>query len=363
MPSILNFIAPGFEKNNQYFDVGVTLSRIMFPFLFFITITAIYSCVLNSRGKFMPSAAYPIIMNVMMILASVFVFISPVYSISCSVTASGVLQMLFLMYITKHYGVKIGWPKFKFNQSNTLQKINTHRESNTLNTYFFDFFKNSYFFNDFFNYDVKHFFRKLLPSIMTSCVTRIGITIDTMIASHTIGAMSYIYYADRLYQLPLAVIGITLSTVLLPSLTKIITRIHQHRNDRVQHSQLIERLSLIQSRVFEFALILILPSTLGLFFLSNDISTLIFGSNNEQFHMRSILETGNFLRILCLALPANILNNIFNSILFANHITKFTTKAAVLTLTVNLTLNFVLYYKYNVGFKKCSYSNGCIQLF
>jgi putative peptidoglycan lipid II flippase len=268
----------------------------------------------------MPGSAYPIIMNVVLIASSFVTIFIPAYSLSYGVILSGILQLIFLVGMSKYYKVPVGFPDFNSN---------------------------------FFNYDVKHFFRKLLPSIMTSCVTRIGITIDTMIASSSIGAVSYIYYADRLYQLPLAIIGVAMATVLLPCLSKITAKINHHKEseNHDEHQRLVERLKIIQSRVFEFALILILPATLGLFFLANDISAVIFGANNGKFGLNGIEETGNFLKILCLALPANILNSVFNSILFSNHITKFTTKASVWTLAVNLSINFLLYYKYDFGFK------------
>lgn len=320
MPAILNLIAPGLQENNEYFDVAIKLSRIMFPFLFFITITAIYSCILNSHNKFMPGAAYPIIMNVILIIASITSTLAvPAYSLSYGVILSGFLQMVFLIGMTRYYRVKVSIPKFNL---------------------------------DFFNYDIKHFFRKLIPSIMTSCVTRIGITIDTIIASNTVGAVSYIYYADRLYQLPLAIIGVALSTTLLPSLSKLTVRLahYKDQNNHEEYKKLIEKLELIQSRIVEFAMILILPSTIGLYFLAEDISGVIFGINNNKFGIEEISNTGIFLSILCFALPANILSTIFNSVLFANHITKFTTKIAVYTLALNLLINFTLYYKYNIGF-------------
>jgi putative peptidoglycan lipid II flippase len=320
MPFILSAIAPGFDnlEGSEYFLIAVELGKIMFPFLFFIGLTAILCCAAQSHHKFMPSSAYPIIMNLVLIIASFLPFLTPAYILSYGVVVSGIMQLIFLIFSIKYYRISILFPKFDKN---------------------------------FFNYDVKHFFRKLLPSILTCSVTRIGITIDTMIASTTVGAVSYIYYSDRLYQLPLSLIGVTISTVLLPSLSKIIAKLKKHKdeNDHESHDELSKRFSLTQARIFEFAFILVLPSTIGLYLMSEDICSLLFSST--KFGKEAIIETGSFLALLSLALPANILNNILNSILFSHHITKFATKAATYSLIVNLIVNFGLFYLFKYGYK------------
>lgn len=323
MPFLLSAIAPGFEntEGGSYFSTAIELGRIMFPFLFLIGLTAILCCVLQSHHKFMPSSAYPIIMNIVLIVASFLPFLDPAYMLSYGVIVSGILQLIFLIFCVRYYRVSIGAPGLFGKGGN------------------------------FFNYDVKHFFRKLIPSILTCSVTRIGITIDTMIASTTVGAVSYVYYADRLYQLPLALIGVTISTVLLPSLSKITAKIKKYKdqNDEENYVNLSKKLSTIQMRIFEFAFILVLPSTIGLFLLSEDICSLLFSST--KFGSKAVLETGSFLALLAIALPANILNNILNSILFSHHITKFATKAAFYSLIVNLIVNFGLFFKFNYGYK------------
>jgi putative peptidoglycan lipid II flippase len=320
MPLILSFIAPGFDdvESRKYFLIAIELSRIMFPFLFFIGLTAILCCVAQSHHKFMPSGAYPIIMNLVLIIASFIPFFDPVYALSYGVIISGVLQLIFLIIFIRYYKISILFPKFDKN---------------------------------FFNYDIKHFFRKLFPSILTCSVTRIGITIDTMIASTTVGAVSYVYYSDRLYQLPLALIGVAMSTVLLPSLSKIVGKIQKCKDEDEKdiHEDLTKKFQSIQGRIFEFAFILVLPSTIGLYLMSEDICALLFSS--AKFGKNAIIETGAFLSLLSLALPANILNNILNSILFSHHITKFATKAATYSLIVNLVINFGLFYLFKYGYK------------
>ncbi len=320
MPFLLSAIAPGFNdaQGNGYFSIAIELGRIMFPFLFLIGLTAILCCTAQSHNKFAPSSSYPIIMNSVLIIASFLPFLTPAYILSYAVIASGVLQLIFLIFAIRYYKISISFPKFDKN---------------------------------FFNYDVKHFFRKLIPSILTCSVTRIGITIDTMIASTTVGSVSYIYYSDRLSQFPLALIGVTISTVLLPPLSKIIAKLHKHKteNDSENYDDLSKKLSNMQTKILEFAFILILPSTIGLYLLSEDICALLFSS--AKFGKEAILETGSFLALLSLALPANILSSILNSILFSHHITKFATKSATYSLIMNLIVNFSLFYLFKYGYK------------
>ena len=320
MPFILSAIAPGFNnaESSEYFLIAIELGRIMFPFLFFIGLTAILCCTAQSHHKFGPSSAYPIIMNIALIIASFLPFLMPAYILSYGVIVSGILQLIFLIFSIKYYKISILMPKFDKN---------------------------------FFNCDIKHFFRKLLPSILTCSVTRIGITIDTMIASTTVGAVSYIYYSDRLYQFPLALIGVTISTVLLPSLSTIVAKLQKYKDehDEEGYDDLSKKFATVQARIFEFAFILVLPSTIGLYLMSEDICSLLFGS--AKFGKEAIIETGVFLSMLSLALPANILNNILNSILFSHHITKFATKAAIYSLIINLIVNFGLFYVFKYGYK------------
>jgi putative peptidoglycan lipid II flippase len=324
MPLLIKLIAPGFEEDNQYFGICIAVSRIMFPFLFFITITAIYGCIIQSHGKFGPTASYPIIMNLVLIAASFVPISIPIYNLSVGVVISGILQMIFLIWSAKYYGISIRF-------SNILSK----KDGN----------------NEIFNHDVRNFFKKLGPSIITSCVTRIGITIDTMIASTTVGAVSYIYYADRLYQLPLSLIGVALANVLLSPLSKFVAQISNIVGETQEKDELKTRLYLIKEKVFEFSLILVIPASIGLFMLADDICLMMFQNKSGNFSRDSIDAVAQFLRLVCIALPANILNNVFNAILFANHITKFTTKAAFLSLILNLVVNFTLFFVLDFGYK------------
>ena len=146
-----------------------------------------FSGILNSYNKFAAAAAAPIILNIVLILVLIFsknLGDQLVYYLSYGVSLAGFLQLIFLYkYVSKYYSIEFN---FNFKISNK----------------------------------VSFFFRKLLPSIFSSGVTQINILVGTIIASFQTGAVSYLYYADRVYQINLAIAGIAIGTVLLPNLSK-----------------------------------------------------------------------------------------------------------------------------------------------
>ncbi|MDB9986685.1 oligosaccharide flippase family protein, partial [Candidatus Pelagibacter sp.] len=159
-----------------------------------------------------------------------------VYYLSYAVTISGILQFIFLYLFVKKYFV----PKI-----NISLKIDDK---------------------------VKKFFRKLLPSIFSSGVTQINILVGTIIASFQASAVSYLYYADRVYQINLAIAGIAVGTVILPQLSKYI------KNNKK------EKIKLIQNKSLELSLFLSIPAAIALLIASEEIISSLFGygSFDEQ---------------------------------------------------------------------------------
>ena len=187
MPFFVSIIAPGFKANSEKIELAITLTRITFPFLFLVSLSSFFSAILNSHNKFAVASATPIILNILLILVLFFGKVLSdklVYFISYTVTFAGLIQLLFLIFFVKKYYV----PKVSL-------KLN-------------------------YNNKIKLFFNKLFPSIFSSGVTQINILIGTIIASFQANAVSYLYYADRIYQINLAVAGIAIGTVLLPNLSK-----------------------------------------------------------------------------------------------------------------------------------------------
>ena len=167
-PYLIYLIAPGFLEDQIKFNMAVELTRITFPFLLFVSLSSFFAGILNSNNKFAAAAAAPIILNIVLISSLILSFIFELNytkQLSYGVTIAGIIQLLFLIYITKKYYE----PSINFN------------------------FKLSS--------KVKFFFKKLLPSVLSSGVTQINILVGTIIASFQSGAVSYLYYADRVYQL------------------------------------------------------------------------------------------------------------------------------------------------------------------
>ena len=257
MPAFILLIAPGFSENSEKFDIAITLTRITFPFLFFVSLSSFFSAILNSHNKFAAASAAPIILNI--ILISVLLFGSYladqlVYYLSYAVTIAGLVQLIFLLIFVKKYFLPNLSLSFKMDKK------------------------------------IKLFFNKLLPSIFSSGVTQINILIGTIIASFEASAVSYLYYADRIYQINLAIAGIAIGTVLLPNLSKYI----QNKNAK--------KIVFIQNKSLELSLFLSLPASVALLIASNEITTALFGYGS--FDEIGVNNSARALFYFALGLPA-----------------------------------------------------------
>ena len=275
MPIFVFLIAPGFEGDYQKMELAITLTRITFPFLMFISLASFFSAILNSHNKFAIASAAPIILNILLIGVLLFGKVlndKLVYYLSYAVTLSGILQFIFLYFFVKKYFS----PKLKFNIK-IDQKI-------------------------------KIFFKKLLPSIFASGVTQINILVGTIIASFQAGAVSYLYYADRVYQINLAIAGIAIGTVILPQLSKY-----------VQINK-INKINLIQNKALELSLFLSIPAAIALLIASEEIISSLFGYGS--FDEESIKNSAKALFYFAIGLPAFSLIKVFSAFFFARHNTK-----------------------------------------
>ena len=300
MGGVLYLISPGFLADDQKFELATSLSRITFPFLFFVSLSSFYSGILNSKGKFAVAASAPIILNVMLIGSIYYSYINKeeyVYHMSWAVSIAGFLQLLMLYFYSKKYFV----PKLSFNF--TISE------------------------------EVKYFFRRLLPSIFSSGVMQINILVGTIIASFQASAVSYLYYADRIYQLPLAITGIAIATVILPTLSKAIFRKE-------------EKSFFLQNRSIELSLFLSAPAMVGILVATQPIISCLFGYGS--FNQESIYQTSRALFIFGFGLPAFSLLKIYSSFYFARGDTKFPFKVSLLTVIINILIS-ILFFVY-IGF-------------
>ena len=178
------------------------------------------------------------------------------------------------------------------------------------------------------------FFKKLLPSIFSSGVTQINILVGTIIASFQASAVSYLYYADRIYQINLAIAGIAIGTVVLPNLSKHI----QSKNKT--------KINFIQNKSLELCLFLSLPAGIALLIASEEITSSLFGYGS--FDILSVKNSAKALFYFALGLPAFSFIKIFSSFLFARHNTK--TPFLISLFSVFLNIFISVYFFNKIGF-------------
>jgi putative peptidoglycan lipid II flippase len=186
-PQLIDVLAPGFRANPEKFATAVRLTRITFPYLLFVTLVTLQSGTLNAQGRFAAAALAPVLLNVVMIvfLAIAFLFPNAAVAAAIGVTVSGVFQFILTFWALWRIGIHerialVAWSK-----------------------------------------EVRHFFVVLGPAVIGSAGVQLALFADTIIASLLpTGGVSSIYYADRIYQLPIGVIGIAAGTVLLPEMSR-----------------------------------------------------------------------------------------------------------------------------------------------
>ncbi len=301
MPWFVILIAPGFGDDFEKLELTIFLTRITFPFLLLVSLSSFFAAILNSHNKFALSAAAPIILNIFLILVLCFgryLNDQLVIYLSYAVTLSGLIQLILLAVFTR-----------KFFKTSIQFKFQTFRK-------------------------VNFFFKKLIPSIFSSGVTQINILVGTIIASFQASAVSYLYYADRIYQINLAIAGIAIGTVLLPSLSKYV----QKKN--------YEKIDLIQNKSFEFSLFLSLPATFCLIIGSHEITSSLFGYG--AFNEESVKNSSIALYYFALGLPAFALIKVFSSFIFARQNTKVPFYFSLISVILNITIS--IYFFNDIGF-------------
>tara|TARA_X000001036_G_scaffold309492_1_gene288193 strand:+ start:25 stop:1551 length:1527 start_codon:yes stop_codon:yes gene_type:complete len=300
-PYLIYIIAPGFLDDQIKFNLAVELTRITFPFLLFVSLSSFFAGILNSNNKFAAAAAAPIILNVVLIVSLILSYkleLDYTRQLSFGVTIAGVIQLLFLIYVTK----KFYKPLLNFNLRLSSK--------------------------------VKFFFKKLLPSVLSSGVTQINILVGTIIASFQTGAVSYLYYADRIYQINLAIAGIAVGTVSLPVLSKAFK------------TKNIKKISTIQSKSFELSLLFSIPASFGLIFASEEIVNALFGYGS--FTINDVKMTAAALKFFGYGVPAFALIKILSNFFFARDNTKTPFYISLLIVFFNILISVSLFNK--VGF-------------
>jgi len=296
MPTVMGVIAPGFSEDPAKFSLAVDLARITFPYLLFIALVALQGGVLNSVERFAAAAATPILLNLFLIGALLMMDRFGWHdgrALAWAVTAAGLAQFLWLMFSCARAGLALRLPFPRLTPG------------------------------------VKRTLAVMAPGTIGAGVTQLNLLISTALASLLPGgSVSYLYYADRLNQLPLGVVGIAVGTAILPSLSRQIRL--GHLTDAVT----------TQNRGLELALLLTLPAAIALAVLATPILGVLF--QRGAFGVADTSATAAALAAYAAGLPAFVLVKVLAPAFFARHDTRTPVKVAVAAVAANLCLTWSL---------------------
>ncbi|MGF1639980.1 MAG: murein biosynthesis integral membrane protein MurJ [Rhodospirillales bacterium] len=296
MPVAMYGMAPGFAASPEKFDLAVLFSRITFPYLLFISVVSLMAGVLNSLGRFAAAAAAPILLNLCLILALVGLSpltASPGHALAWGVAAAGVIQFAWLLVACGRAGVWLRLPRPRL----------TPR--------------------------VRQLMRRALPVAIGAGIYQINLLLDTIIASLLpSGSISFLFYADRVNQLPLGIVGVAVGTALLPVLSRQVRAGHA---DAALHSQ---------NRALEIAFLFTLPAAAALLVIAGPVISVLF--ERGEFGPAEARATAMALAAYATGLPAYVLAKALTPGYFAREDTVTPVRIAAVTTVVNLLLNLLL---------------------
>jgi putative peptidoglycan lipid II flippase len=303
-PQILTVLAPGFTGRPEQFALTVELTRIVFPYLLLICLAALVSGVLNGLSRFAAAAAAPVLFNLlsMAALLALTPFVAtPAHALSWGVLASGVLQLALVWWAAKQAGMAL----------NPFRRLTLGEGERTV-------------------------LKRMVPGIIGAGVTQLNLAVDVIIASlMPTGAVAFLYYADRVAQLPLGVVGAAIGTALLPRLAAQIAArqpLSAHRS---------------QNRALEFSLALTLPAAVALVVLAAPIISVLF--ERGAFDARAGAETAMVLRAYAFGLVAFVLVKALTPAFFARGDTRTPVLVGLAAVATNLALNLAFLWSGALG--------------
>ncbi|MFU7527497.1 murein biosynthesis integral membrane protein MurJ [Qipengyuania sp. ASV99] len=308
MPGVIWLLADK-PVNPAGFDLAVDFARIMFPYIVLVSLVTLFTGMLNSVSRFAPGASFPIILNIVLIAALLTGewFASTTgasveqiaYGIAWAVTGAGMMQLAWLYYWvrTEGFEVKLRLPRI--------------------------------------TPEVKRLGIIALPAAIGGGAYQINTLVQLYFLNQLEdGSVSYMNYADRLNQLPLGIIGIALSTAILPTLSKFVGSDNKEGADR------------IQSDAIELAMLLTIPAAVALAICAEAFVTMIF--QGGRFDLADAASTGQVLAALVLGLPAYVLVKVLVPNFYARADTRTPVVAAFISLGVFIGFNFALLDTYGV---------------
>lgn len=300
MPYVVKILAPGFAENPEKVALTIALCRITFPFLLFISIVSFQAGILNSFDKFAAPAATPIILNLGIIIAGIFSVIyldMPVYGLSWGITLSGIAEVLWLKYFLNKEDIRIR-PNFE------IKKLIHDNEIRTL-------------------------FKRIAPGVVGAGIYQINMVVDMILVSLvSSGAVSWLYYANRLQQLPLGVIGAAISVALLPLLSKKLKAGDKEDAKDTQDKAVI------------YGLIMSLPSAVIFICLADSLVELLF--EHGRFTASDTTKTALALKAYAVGLPCYVMVKALMPNFFARGDTVTPVKYSAVVFVANFIMNIIL---------------------
>ncbi len=295
MPYIITAIAPGFSDDPVRYSMAVEFTRITFPYLLLMSLTALLGGVLNALDRFAPFAFAPVLFNVSLI-AALFLnnhFETTGHALSYGLLTAGFLQFVFLYSCARRAGVKITF---------AMPKVDA---------------------------DIRKVLKLMGPAVIGAGVVHINLFADLILASFLeSGSISYLYYADRLNQLPLGMVGIAVGTALLPMLSRAMTK-----DDNKEAIALF-------SRSMEYCMILALPAAIALMVMPLSLITVLF--ERGEFTASDSQITAQVLMAYAIGLPAYIAIKVFSTAHWAREDTKTPVKISIIATALNIAMSIVL---------------------
>ncbi len=294
-PAVVRLLAPGFSDAGGRFELAVDFTRITFPYLLLMTLVTLYSGMLNAIDRFAAAAAAPILLNLTLIVALALAAFFPTagHAAAWGVLAAGVFEFFLVAGDARRSGIL---PTFRRPRWDA---------------------------------DVKRFFAALAPATVGSAGVQLALFADTILASFlSVGAVSALYYADRLNQLPIGVIGIAAGTVLLPEMAR---RFAAGDEAGASHAQ---------NRAIELTLALALPFMVGFLVAPELIMRALFGRG--AFTAADAAAAGATLRAYALGLIPFVLIRSLTATFFARGDTATPVKASLTAAAINILLKIAL---------------------
>jgi len=295
-PFIVMLFAPGYIGNEAQFDLATHMLRITFPYLMAVSLVAYAGSILNTFGQFAIPSFTPVLLNICMITAAVFVspmFDEPIVALAWGVFVAGIVQLALQLPFLQRIGL-LPKPKWGWKHSG-----------------------------------VRRILKLMAPAVVGSSVAQINLLLDTVIATFLVsGSLSWLYYSDRLMEFPLGLIGVTLGTIILPRLSRQVA----NQADAGYRDTI--------SWALRVSILVGLPATVGLVMLAGPMISTLF--EYGAFTPADTMLSSYSLVAYSIGIPAFILIKIFAPAFFARQDTKTPVRIGIYALISNMVYNLML---------------------